>query len=75
MADQTYDRTTIELQRLIAETNKFVAEQRKLLAEAGKLRLDRWLGPVIVIFGGLGSLIAGYSAVAALLHVAGLPHG
>ena len=44
MADQTYDRTTIELQRLIAETNKFVAEQRKLLAEAGKLRLDRWLG-------------------------------
>ena len=68
MEQPTDQREMIELQRLIEETRKFVAEQHKLMAEADKLRIDRWLGPVIVIFGGLGSLVAGYSAVAALLH-------
>jgi hypothetical protein len=79
-------RALVELDRLIAETHKLVAEQgkllseqsklhaeeRKFLAERSKLRVDLWLGPVIVLFGGLGSLVAAYAAVGALFHSMGL---
>jgi len=66
------DRAMAEYHKLAAEEDKLRAESLKLQAEANKLRVDRWLAPVIVIFGGLGSLIAAYSAVTALLrHVGG----
>jgi hypothetical protein len=63
------ERETIEILRLIEETRKFMAEQHKLIAEASKFKIDRWLGPVIVIFGGLGSFTASWAAVNALLHI------
>jgi hypothetical protein len=56
---------------LIAETAKFTAEQHKLIAEASKFRTERWLLPIVVVAGGLGSFTAAYAAVAALLHIAG----
>ncbi len=63
-------REQTELQRMLEETRKFVAEQHKLMAERDKLQaetrkmnIDRWLAPTIVFAGGLGSAIAGFSAV------------
>ena len=64
------ERETVEILQLIAETRKFMAEQHKLIAEASKFRTERWLGPVIVVFGGLGSFIVSWAAVSALLHLA-----
>jgi hypothetical protein len=61
---------TTEVLRMIEETRKFMIEQHKLMAEASKFKIDRWLGPVIVIFGGLGSFTASWAVVNALLHVA-----
>jgi hypothetical protein len=72
MPGDTYtQRETVEIQRLIEETRKFTAEQHKLIAEAGKMRIERWLTPVIVVFGAIGSFIASWSTVSALLHIAG----
>jgi hypothetical protein len=64
------ERETVEILRLIEETRKFTAEQHKLIAEASKFRMERWLNPVIVIFGGLGAFTASWAAVSALLHIA-----
>jgi hypothetical protein len=73
MSDDTYtQRETVEIQRLIEETRKFTAEQRKLIAEAGKMRVERWLTPMLVVFGAIGSLVASWSAISALLHIAGI---
>jgi len=60
--------TEAEQQQIIANTNKLIAEQQKLLAEAGKLRIDRWVTPIIIIFGGIGSVIGAASAVYRLIH-------
>jgi hypothetical protein len=68
----TQEREIVEMLRLIEETRKFVAEQHKLIAEASKFRVERWLAPLIAVFGGIGALIAAWSAVTALLHGAGL---
>jgi hypothetical protein len=73
MPDDTYtQREAVEIQRLIEETRKFTAEQHKLIAETGKMRNERWLTLVLVVFGAIGSLIGGWSAVSALLHIAGV---
>jgi hypothetical protein len=53
---QVEQRQVVEMQRLIEETRKFTAEQHKLIAEASKMRTERWLMPVIVVFGAIGSL-------------------
>jgi hypothetical protein len=55
-----------------AAATEYTAEQHKLIAETGKMRVERWLTPVLVVFGSIGSLIGGWSAVSALLHIAGL---
>lgn len=67
--------TDTELQQIVANTNKLLIEQQKLVAETlkltteeRKLRIDRWLAPVIVVFGAIGSLIGGFSVVWRLLH-------
>jgi hypothetical protein len=65
------ERETVEILRMIEETRKFVAEQHKLIAEAGKFRMDRWLAPLIGIFGGLGAFTASWAAVSALWRIAG----
>lgn len=64
------DREAIEILRLIEETRKFTAEQHKLIAEASKFKVERWLAPVIIIAGGLGSFTASWAAVSALLRIA-----
>ena len=71
--------TDVEILRLIEETRKFTAEQHKLIAEASKLiaeankfKIERWLTPLIVVFGSIGALIAGWSTISALLHAAGI---
>jgi hypothetical protein len=68
-------RNEVELRRMLEETKKFVAEHDKLMSEArkldaerGKMNIDRWLAPVIVFGGGIGSAIAGFAAVWRLLH-------
>ena len=80
------EREQLDIQQIVANTNKLIAEQQKLLAEANKLRdeggklrteqrklrIDRWVAPVIIVFGGLGSFTASWAAVSALLHVAGI---
>lgn len=80
MAD-TFDieRERAEIRRLIEETGKFTAEQHKLmaehyklLAEANKFRMERWLMPFVLLFGGLGAFTASFAAVSALLHIAGI---
>jgi hypothetical protein len=80
MADITKD--DVDLQQMLANTNKLLAEQQKLMVEQqklaietlklgtenSKLRVDRWLSPVVVVFGAIGSLIGGFSIVYRLLH-------
>jgi hypothetical protein len=66
------ERDDVELRRLIEETRKFTAEQHKLMAERDKLRTDRWLAPVVIVFGAIGSLIGGFATIRALLHAAGI---
>ena len=61
---------TAEQHKLIAEASKFTAEQHKLIDEAIKFRIERWLTPLVVIFGGLGAFTASWAAVSALLHIA-----
>jgi hypothetical protein len=61
-----------ETRKFAEETRKFTAEQHKLIAEASKFRVDRWLGPVLAVFGAIGALIGSWSAVKALLHIAGI---
>ena len=70
VSDLNQERQTVELPRLIEETRKFTAEQHKLIAEASKFRIERWLSPVIVIFGAIGSLIGSAAAISALWHFA-----
>jgi hypothetical protein len=55
---------TVEQHKLIAET---MAEQHKLIAEASKFKIERWLAPVIIVAGSLGSFTASFAAVRALL--------
>jgi len=59
------DRQTIEIRRLLAESDKFVAEQRKLMAESAKLDKERWWFPYLQIFTAIAAFIA---AIAAILH-------
>jgi hypothetical protein len=64
------ERETIEILRLIEETRKFTAEQHKLIAAASKFRIERWLAPIIIVAGGLGSFTASWAAIGALLRIA-----
>ena len=64
------EQETVEILRLIEETRKFTTEQHKLIAEASKFRVEKWLTPLVIIFGGLGAFTASYAAVSALLHIA-----
>jgi hypothetical protein len=64
------ERETIEILRLIEETRKFTAEQHKLIAEASKFKAERWLAPVIIVAGGLGSFTVSWAAISALLRIA-----
>jgi hypothetical protein len=64
------ERETVEILRLIEETRKFIAEQHKLIAEASKFRMERWLTPLIIIFGGVGAFTASWAAVSALWRIA-----
>jgi hypothetical protein len=60
MADDTHEQLrTVEILRLIEETRKFTAEQHKLTAEATKFRVERWLLPITIIAGGLGTQESG----------------
>jgi hypothetical protein len=43
------------------------------MAESNKLRIDRWLAPVIIVFGAIGSLIGSWSANYALVKIQTLP--
>jgi hypothetical protein len=52
-----------ETRKFVAESHKLEAERRKLEAEASKLNIDRWLTPMLVIGGALGSGIAAFAAV------------
>lgn len=78
MAGFSEQRESVEIQRLIEETRKFVAEQHKLMAEQykmtaeTKLRMERWLMPLVLLFGGLGAFTASFAAVSALFHIAGI---
>jgi hypothetical protein len=66
-------RESVEIQRMIEETRKFVAEQHKLMAERDKLRIDRWLTPLVIVFGAIGSFIGAWATVRALLRIGGMP--
>jgi hypothetical protein len=59
MTDQTQPRETVEILRLIE------------IAEASKMRIERWLAPMVAISAAIGTGIASWSAVSALLHIAG----
>jgi hypothetical protein len=56
-----------ETRKLFAERDEKTAATIKAYAEVRKLNIDRWLTPIIVIFGGIGSLIAGFAAIHRLL--------
>ncbi len=60
----------IRIRRDIAESEKFMAEQRKLINEADKIRIDRYLAPVIAI----GGICVGILSMAVALTVALIRH-
>ena len=58
----------VRIDQMIAETQKYTAEQHKLLAEASKFRMERWLSPIIIVAGAIGTFIGSSAALAAFWH-------
>lgn len=57
------DRQTIEIRRLLAESDKFVAETRKLMAEASKLDKERWWFPWLQAVTTIAAVIAALGVI------------
>jgi hypothetical protein len=62
VSDATLDRNeqVARIERMQEETRKFSAEQHKLAAEAAKLRMDRYIAPVLAaaaIGGAIGAVL------------------
>ena len=57
------DRQTIEIRRMLAESDKFQAEVRKLMAESARLDKERWWFPWIQVITAVAAVVAAIGVI------------